>query len=34
MDIIKCLFIDDWVLFVNLLYIEMEVFDCKVVVDI
>ena len=32
-DIIKCLFIDDWVSFVNSLHIEMEAFDCKAVVD-
>ena len=32
-DIIKCLFIDDWVSFVNSLHIEMEALDCKAVVD-
>ena len=33
MDIIKCLFMDDSVSFVNSLHIEMEAFDCKAVVD-
>ena len=32
-DIIKCLFIDDWVSFVDSLHIEMEALDCKAVVD-
>ena len=34
MDIIKCLFLDDQVSFVNSLHIEMEAFDFKAVVDI
>ena len=33
MDIIKCLFLDDGVSFVNSLHIEMEAFDFKTVVD-
>ena len=33
MDIIKILFLDDRVSFVNLLHMEMEAFDWKAVVD-
>ena len=33
MDIMKCLFLDDQVSFVNSLHIEMEAFDFKAVVD-
>jgi len=33
MDIIKCLFIEDWISIVDLLYNEMEAFDCKGMVD-
>ena len=33
MDMIKCLFLDDQVSFVNSLQLEMEAFDFKAVVD-